>query len=238
MRYGLTARIAVLAVLVAALGVPAAARASSLVLSRADGNVWLANADGSGLYRVTLDGTPGSPYAGPSQADDGTIVAVRGSRLVRMTQNGSVRSAFRPAIEFSLGLFDPQISPDGSKIAYWTGYLGDSLCRVEVTGGTPGARFCYSTAITSATGPVDLGAALGFRTDPSWLSDTRLLTGGRNFHLSTYDLGAASDVEWVTENNPHDPEVSVDGTRLAATNGLRQEQIELYRMTGAPPAQP
>lgn len=37
------------------------ASADSLVFIRAN-NVWLANADGSGQYQVTLDGTAGSPY--------------------------------------------------------------------------------------------------------------------------------------------------------------------------------
>ena len=56
-------------------------------------NVWLANPDGSGQYQVTFDGTAGAPYESPSQANDGTIVAIRetpGQRrqLYRMSQSG------------------------------------------------------------------------------------------------------------------------------------------------------
>ena len=64
-----------------------AASADSLVYPR-DNNIYLANPDGSGAYQVTLDGTAASPYASPSQADDGTIVAVRDQKLYRMTQTG------------------------------------------------------------------------------------------------------------------------------------------------------
>lgn len=80
-----------LTALVAAVAAPPAA-ADSLVFIR-DHNVWLANADASGQYQVTRDGTSGAPYESPSQADDGTIVAIRetpGARrqIYRMTQSG------------------------------------------------------------------------------------------------------------------------------------------------------
>ena len=71
-----------LAALVVALALPGVAAADSLVFVKA-GNVWLANADGSNAYQVTLDGTAAHPYASPSQADDGTIVAVRATATTR-----------------------------------------------------------------------------------------------------------------------------------------------------------
>jgi hypothetical protein len=230
-------RICPAAFVAAALLAPATAHASSLVFTRPDGNVWLANADGTGLYQVTLDGNPGDPYEAPSQADDGTIATTRGSGsnelLYRLAQNGTVLSAFRPAVEFSLGLFDAQVSPDGSKVAYWTGYVGNSTCE-EVPPGTIGAQFCYSTAITSSTSPTDLGGGLSFRTNATWMSNTRLVTGGRNFYLSTYDLGAPADVTWVATGDPHEPELSDDGARLVSTAGLSQERIQLYATSGVP----
>jgi hypothetical protein len=78
--------------LISALVAAAPAAAHSLVFIK-DSNVWLANADGSGQYQVTLDGTSGSPYSSASQADDGTIVALRtplGGRaqIWRMRPNG------------------------------------------------------------------------------------------------------------------------------------------------------
>jgi len=41
---------------------PDVAAADSIVYISA-GNVWLANADGTGQYQVTLDGTTASPYS-------------------------------------------------------------------------------------------------------------------------------------------------------------------------------
>jgi hypothetical protein len=62
------------------------ASADSLVFIK-DHDVWLSQPDGSGQYRVTTDGTADNPYASPSQADDGTIVAMRakpnGAPMVR-----------------------------------------------------------------------------------------------------------------------------------------------------------
>ena len=224
-------------VVAAALLGPVEAQAESLVFTRPDGNVWLANADGTGLYQVTLDGTASDPYETASQADDGTIVTTRGKGphelIYRLKQNGAVLSAFEPAIEFTLGLFDAQVSPDGSKVAYWTGYVGNSMCE-EVPPGTFGAQFCYSSAITSSTSPTDLGGALSFRANASWMSNSRLVTGGRNYFLSTYDLGAPADVTWVDTGDPHNPELSDDGTRLVSTSGLSYERLQLYQTAGAP----
>ena len=111
-----------LAALVAALALPGAAAADSLVYVKA-GNVWIANADGSNAYQVTLDGTARvSPYASPSQADDGTIVAVRATattrrQLYRMRQNGEL---LNPPIDTpapGTGALDARVSPDGRLVA-------------------------------------------------------------------------------------------------------------------------
>ena len=58
--------------------------------------MWLAHADGSGAYQVTLDGTADAPYRVPVQSDDGTIVASHHDEIVRMRQNGEVIKDDRP----------------------------------------------------------------------------------------------------------------------------------------------
>jgi hypothetical protein len=216
---------------------PATSEASSLVFSRPDGNVWLANPNGTGLYQVTLDGSPGDPYGAPSQADDGTIVTTRGSGgnelIYRLAQNGAVLSAFKPAVEFSLGLFDAEVSRDGSKVAYWTGFVGNSMCGTEVPAGTPGLRFCFSAQITASTAALDLGG-LAFRSSASWMSANRLLTGGQNAFLSVYDLGDPADVIWMNTDNAYDAELTADGKRLASTTGSGEETLTLYSTSGNP----
>ena len=235
--------IASVTVLLAASILPAAAQASSLVFNRPDGNVWLANPDGTGLYQVTLDGSPGNPYGAPSQADDGTIVTTRGTGgtelIYRLAQNGAVLSAFKPAVEFSLGLLDAEVSRDGTKVAYWTGFVGDSNC-MEVPAGT---QFCFSAEVTASTAPIDLGADLPFRSNPSWINASRLVTAGRNASLSIYDIGDPADVTWPSTDDAHDPELTTDGKRLASTTGSGEETLTLYStsanpQTDEPPAAP
>lgn len=79
--------------LLAAAAVPASA--GSLVFVK-DHNVWLAQPDGAKLTAVTTDGTADDPYRSLSQADDGTIAASHGQRILRMRQNGEVMNEIDP----------------------------------------------------------------------------------------------------------------------------------------------
>ena len=117
--------LALLLVLVAA----APAAADSLVYVK-DSNVWSARPDGSEQRRLTTDGTPQDPYSSPSQADDGTIVAVRGTRLHKLDPQGRPAGALKslltdkPGSIGAVGPFDARISPDGRSIASWLGIMG------------------------------------------------------------------------------------------------------------------
>src|SRR4051794_41683042 len=67
-----------------ALGISAgSASADSIVYAKA-GDLYLTSPDGSKGYRLTTDGG----YSSPSQADDGTIGAVRDRHLVRLDRSG------------------------------------------------------------------------------------------------------------------------------------------------------
>jgi hypothetical protein len=210
-------------VVLGALAVPtAAAQATSLVFNREDGNVWLANPDGTGLYQVTLDGDANDPYGPPSQADDGTIVTSAGSgdqeELIFLKQNGDVLRSFVPQAEFDGGITDSDVSPDGSKVAYTTGFFGNATCDPSSTGVTP----CDVTFVTSADG-VDQGVRLAGQSAPAWMTNSRLLTGDGGTHLITVDGG--SDQNWFgpdggAGSNSKDPD---DGdwkaNRLVAVTG-------------------
>src|SRR5262247_4130506 len=90
-------------------------RASSIVYLKGD-DVWLARPDGTAQYQVTTDGG----YSSPSQASDGTIVALRNPGMfVRLKQNGDLVGQPFPGMgsgensgSFE-GPYDPRVSPDG-----------------------------------------------------------------------------------------------------------------------------
>jgi hypothetical protein len=199
---------------------PAAASAESLVYIK-DDNVWLANEDGTGQYQVTLDGTAGDPYESPSQADDGTIAAIRGSgsheKIYLMKQNGSlVATPFEPAVEFSGGLVDAAISPDGDAIAYSTGYFADQSC----TPGSSGTKTCFATFMSRSDGPGNLGGEADV-SDPSWVGNARIMTTTSG-QVYLQDVGTNGSTQWFfdtqffSQTHPfYDGEVAPTGDRLA-----------------------
>ena len=136
--------------------VPAAASADSLVYVKS-GNVWLSKPDGSGAYQVTTDGSTGSPYRSPSQADDGTIAAGHDDEIVRMTQNGTVLNRIDPpGLVNSVSHLmdgppvDVAISPDGARIAYT---LVSYECPVGASCGARSATAYTAAGHFTAPGP-------------------------------------------------------------------------------------
>ena len=90
-----------------------------------NGDIWLATPDGARKQQVTHTGT----YYYVSQADDGTMAAlVPGERIQKLSRTGQVLADFPTyvsdgapvggAVTQFHGPFDPEISPDGSKIAF------------------------------------------------------------------------------------------------------------------------
>ena len=154
---------------VVALAVPAVASADSIVYSKGT-DVWVAKADGSDARRLTS----GGGFLSPTQANDGTILAQRGTRFVRVNRSGHTLGTFNsvltgiPANINAAGPFDPVLSPDGTKFAYWIGMY---------TSWTDHAHGIEWTR----TGPVTIwhdarnGRYLGathYYEEPSWLPDS------------------------------------------------------------------
>jgi WD40-like Beta Propeller Repeat len=117
-RAALIAGVAVLALLL-----PATASADSIVYTTSSDDVWLARPDGSGARQLTR----GGGYQSPTQANDGTILVQRGTRFIRLDRAGRTLATLdsvltgAPANVSAVGPFDPRISPDGTKLAYWIG---------------------------------------------------------------------------------------------------------------------
>jgi hypothetical protein len=239
-----------LAVSAAVLAAPAAASADSIVFLK-DHNVWLVAPDGSKLTQVTTDGTSEHPYLSPSQADDGTIAVSKGTKIVRMRQNGEIINELDPAplidsVSHPLdGVpVDVAISPDGTKIAYT---FASYTCPV---GASCGARSATGyTAADRVTPPEQLSGNLYTR-NPSWVSNTRTLSSAGYLHqVNTHDLGpGTTDVHWfddqdlVGQGNStdlDDAEINRQGDLLAVLRGYGADtRVLTVKTNGAPPALP
>jgi hypothetical protein len=239
---------AALAAGLALAALPSAASADSLVYTR-DNNVWLSNADGSGAYQVTLDGTAASPYESPSQADDGTILAMRqppGQRtqLFRMTQSGRLLNQPINTPAPGTGALDAKISPDGQLVAYW----------FVTTVNDPTCTFCVSLASQALisysdrfTGPDEVGRP-HTGAEPSWMSNDTLFLSNGSANTLYYTLGSPEADDWFFDGQlfpaeSHQPtltdgEVTSDGSAIAIVRGDNQESLLLASTNGAPPATP
>ena len=156
-------------VLALALLVPAAASADSIVYTK-DHDVWLARPDGSGARQLTRDGG----YQSPTQANDGTILAQRGTRFIRLDRAGRPLATLNsvltdaPVTAGAVGPFDPRLSPDGTKLAYWLGIYSswhDYRNNIEWTRTGP------VTVWQDARSGQFLGATHSYE-KPSWLPDS------------------------------------------------------------------
>lgn len=157
----------------AALGMAAAAApacADTLVFER-NSDIWIAQPNGSGQRQVAASG--GHTYRWPSEADDGTIVAVDASfgdgRLYRMTQRGApIGGPIPTASSLSTSSFAAappthvRISPDGGKIAY-----------DELVGGDPTTLWTPFAATGLDTPNQSIGQ-LDYVT-PSWIGSGTLM---------------------------------------------------------------
>jgi hypothetical protein len=137
----------------AALAVAAPAAQADSIAYIKDGNVFLSTTDGARFYQVTFDGG----YSTVSQADSGRMVALRGDKLRHLERDGRVIAEIAtpvsttndPSMSFK-GPFDPEISPDGRKVAYtyywqYTGY--DPYCNPS--------NGCYVKRLYHGTGFTD-----------------------------------------------------------------------------------
>ena len=174
----------------ACVALAATAGADSIVYVK-DGNVWLTSPDASKQYQVTFDGG----YSSPSQADDGTIVALRARQFVRMDRSGHLRNAPIDAIGTSGGNFygpyEPRVSPDGTRIAYWFGQYSSYYsygCYCYLFHLESKTAWSYADHFTDPTSESE--NYLGIE-QPEWLTNDRLLASYPDFWMSgwTFKLG-------------------------------------------------
>jgi hypothetical protein len=178
-------------------------------------------------------------------SDDGVVAAMKGSQIVRMSQDGAVLTRMTPDDLFvpDYGtilispITDPEISPDGTRIAY-------SQLRLEnYSGGDYGYNVTESeTAVTAATRFTEpTKVYLGYQA--GWVGNGRF-TLDRDGDVHLADLGHDA-VPWFTSDDIFDtrdpldpfialnePEVSPDGHR--ALFGIQNTGFAMTTTTGDP----
>ena len=139
-----------------ALALAGPASADSISFLRG-GDIWVASPDGANQVQITR----GGGYSYQSQADDGTFIALAGRRLRRISRGGEVLADFSTPVSaekvddktsYFMGPFDPEISPDGSRVVY--SYLWqDIFNKPGCTGRTGSARTATSTRASPTRTP-------------------------------------------------------------------------------------
>jgi WD40-like Beta Propeller Repeat len=174
----------------AALSLAAASPAAADSISYLkDGNIWLTTPDGSRQVQVTTTGI----YSYASQADDGTIIALTGERLHKLSRDGTVLADFDtpvsdgpkkgPNENYFMGPYEPEISPDGKLVSYsyaWHHERYDYDCSCVRFGTDSGTAITYSDRQTAWE---DFGGPLTGWMFGSWMSNDTLLRSyaGRAF---------------------------------------------------------
>jgi WD40-like Beta Propeller Repeat len=238
------------------LTVAAPAAADSIAYVK-DGNVWLATPDGGRQVQVTSSGG----YSYVSQADDGTMIALAGERLHKLSRSGGVLADFAtyvtdgapqsgPLNEFH-GPFEPTISPDGRLVAFeWfnESYENDPSCSPSsvppcyVLSSRQGVGITYSDR---HTGPAEFGVMTGW-IYPHWVSNGTLLRSYANSALNDDSVfnevgpGLGDDRldRWFYDQQGgqtvKDVEMSRDGSAVAGIVGQGDDRLRIYRPTADP----
>lgn len=219
--------LAALCLAIAAMVVPAAASADSILFTRG-GDIWLSSPDGGNQFQVTSGG--GYTYA--SQSESGAvIVAARelSNRLYVLDRNGAVVRELPTIIGSSLwhGPFEPQVSPDGTHVAYQYFYTGGGETRTGV-----------AYANTDGTyGDYDLHTGWGY---PAWYDDSLLMhsdpPNGLSQDVILRPFGSLNNTgdPWFSHGEfptLHDGDIRVNAMAFVAGDG---ENLPVYRFDGAP----
>lgn len=229
------------------------------------GDVWLATPDGARHFQVTSTGL----YSYASQADDGTFIALAGERLHRLDRYGKVLADFATPVSdgppppnppawgdtqtnYFNGPFEPQISPDGSKVSYtyyWQHYTYDYVYDYWRNKLDSGTAISHGDRLTSWD---EFGGPLTGWVGGSWMDGDTLMRTNAGVPLAEdivfNDIapGGGGEIRrWFRNYRGYDradPEMNRQGTALALSgDGPADEggrHMGIYRVTGDFQAEP
>jgi hypothetical protein len=221
------------------------ASASSIVFTKG-GDVWRSSPDGRPQVRLTRDGG----YSTPSQDDRGRVYAVQRGRFVRLTRQGRrIGAPFSAAVGRSgnvtaYGPWEAQVSPDGTRIAYWRGI---QRLDAPVGGWTP--YELEDQVVVSRSDRFTPDSTFGYQRDyrdPSWIGNRELLVFNYGLGVDAAAFfapkpaGDPSWAEWFSDPGVAqigDGELSRDGSLLVvgAGGGLDLNNLAIYRLTANTP---
>ncbi|MBN9622603.1 MAG: hypothetical protein J0H06_06555, partial [Actinobacteria bacterium] len=210
----------------AALSLPAAASADSILYMKG-GDIWLASPDGSNQFQVTSGGA----YNYASQSESGAvIVAARERHLFVLDRNGDVVRELPTVIGSSLwfGPYEPQVSPDGTHVAYQYFYTGGGETRTGVA---------YANT-DGSYGDYDLHTGWAY---PAWYDDSLLMhsdpPNGLSQDVILRPFGSLNNTgqQWFSHDEMpvlHDGDIRANA--MAFVSGQNDERLPVYRYDGAP----
>jgi len=243
-----------LAIVVAACVYATTAAASSIVYVKGDA-VWVSSPDGKHQIKVAS----GHKFASPSQADDGTIVALGDdNHLYRFTHSG--KQLGKPVATW-LGLgggqgfsgpYRVRVSPDGSKVAFTVLHVQG---LDQVSGNSEIEGITSYSYVDRSTPPGVLGLVKGWD-NPGWVDNSHTIAfnpGADTFpdgvNVAYHELGhanpdAADDMHhaytWFDDPNASYMvfgDITRQGDKLAVgEDGVSATRtIRLYSIAARPP---